>query len=129
MAYTPRQLEVLGLIREWLDQRGYAPTYAELGERLGVTAVCVLEHVQALIKKGALRREKFKARSLELVDWDFDRPRERAREREHAELLDQIGRDRAAIRDLEATLREVLVLLQMGQADAARTRCAVAMGV
>jgi repressor LexA len=40
----------------------------ELADELGVSKVTVFEHVEALIKKGALQREPNKARSLSLAD-------------------------------------------------------------
>ncbi len=40
----------------------------ELAQELGVSKVTVFEHVEALIKKGALRRKANKARSLSICD-------------------------------------------------------------
>ena len=49
-----------------------------LADQLGVSKVTVFEHVEALIKKGALVREANKARSLSIADGvavpDEDRP-------------------------------------------------------
>lgn len=66
MNLTPKQLEVLKYIVRFRNKNGYSPTLAELAEQLGVSKVTVFEHVGALEKKGALRRDKHKARSLEL---------------------------------------------------------------
>jgi len=63
---TPKQMTNLTLIRDSRLSRGYSPTMQELGDELGVSKVTVFEHVEALIKKGALVRDKNKARSLEL---------------------------------------------------------------
>lgn len=63
---TPKQLRILTKIRDCRLSRGYSPTMAELGEELGVSKVTVFEHVEALIKKGALIRDPNKARSLEV---------------------------------------------------------------
>ena len=64
---TPRQLEILRLIRNFRNRHGYSPTMQELGDRLGLTKVTVFEHVGALERKGLLRREaKHKARSLQI---------------------------------------------------------------
>ncbi|MEM7682271.1 MAG: transcriptional repressor LexA [Planctomycetota bacterium] len=65
---TPKQKRILRLIRDTRLSKGYSPTMQELGEMLGVSKVTVFEHVEALIKKGALRRDPNKARSLEPVD-------------------------------------------------------------
>lgn len=64
---TPRQLEILTLIRDFQQRHGYSPTMQEIAEHLGVTKVTVFEHVETLIAKGLLRRLAHKARSLELT--------------------------------------------------------------
>jgi repressor LexA len=68
MNLTPKQLRILQLIRDSRITRGYSPTMQELADELGVSKVTVFEHVEALIKKGALLREPNKARSLSLPD-------------------------------------------------------------
>lgn len=68
MNLTPKQLRILQLIRDWRVRRGYSPTMQELADEIGVSKVTVFEHVEALIKKGALIREANKARSLSIAD-------------------------------------------------------------
>jgi repressor LexA len=68
MNLTPKQLKILQLIRDSRVRLGYSPTMQELADQLGVSKVTVFEHVEALIKKGALVREANKARSLSIVD-------------------------------------------------------------
>jgi repressor LexA len=68
MNLTPKQLRILQLIRDWRIRRGYSPTMQELADEIGVSKVTVFEHVEALIKKGALMREPNKARSLAIAD-------------------------------------------------------------
>ena len=68
MNLTPKQLKILQLIRDHRIAHGYSPTMQELADEIGVSKVTVFEHVEALIKKNALRREPNKARSLSLVD-------------------------------------------------------------
>ncbi len=68
MNLTPKQLRILQLIRDWRVRRGYSPTMQELADEIGVSKVTVFEHVEALIKKGALVREANKARSLSIAD-------------------------------------------------------------
>jgi repressor LexA len=64
---TPKQLHILTRVRDLRLARGYSPTMQELADELGVSKVTVFEHVEALIKKGALVRQANKARSLELA--------------------------------------------------------------
>ena len=77
MNLTPRQLEILRMIRDCRIRNGYSPTMQELADELGVSKVTVFEHVEALVKKGALQRESNKARSLELHE-DLDLPDEQS---------------------------------------------------
>ncbi len=75
MNLTPRQLRILTRIRDLRLARGYSPTMQELADELGVSKVTVFEHVEALIKKGALVRQANKARSLQ-VSPDLELPDE-----------------------------------------------------
>ena len=68
MNLTPKQLKILQLIRDCRIRHGYSPTMQELADQIGVSKVTVFEHVEALIKKGALVREPNKARSLSIAD-------------------------------------------------------------
>lgn len=68
MNLTPKQLKILLLIRDSRIVRGYSPTMQELADELGISKVTVFEHVEALIKKGALKRDPNKARSLSICD-------------------------------------------------------------
>lgn len=68
MNLTPKQLKILQLIRDSRIVRGYSPTMQELADQLGISKVTVFEHVEALIKKGALKRDPNKARSLSICD-------------------------------------------------------------
>jgi repressor LexA len=78
MNLTPRQLDVLVAIRNYRHLYGYSPTMQELADKLGTSKVTIFEHVGALEKKRVLRRDKHKARSLEIVSDaalpDEDRP-------------------------------------------------------
>jgi len=77
MNLTPKQLHVLTRIRDIRLAYGYSPTMQELADELGISKVTVFEHVEALIKKGALERDPNKARSL-TVSEDVELPDERS---------------------------------------------------
>lgn len=64
MNLTPKQLKILQIVRDYRTRFGYAPTLQEIADQVGVSKVTVFEHVEALIKKGALERDPNKARSL-----------------------------------------------------------------
>jgi len=67
MNLTPRQLDVVVAIRNYRHLHGYSPTMQELADQLGTSKVTIFEHVGALERKRVLRRDKHKARSLEIV--------------------------------------------------------------
>ncbi len=64
---SPRQVEILTLIRDARRTRGYSPTLQELADVLGISKITVFEHVEGLIEKGLLTRWSNNARSLELT--------------------------------------------------------------
>ena len=104
---TPRQLDVLRLIRDYRRRNGYSPTMQEIGDEFGLTKVTVFEHVGVLERKGVLKRgPKHKARSL-WVSPEFQFPDEGA----HAlPLVGQIaaGMPIEAIEDIETLDIEAL---------------------
>lgn len=71
MKYTPKQLRIMEYIAKVNREKGYSPTYAEIASVLGVSTPTVYEHICALEKKGALRRQRYEARSLEVLDPKF----------------------------------------------------------
>ena len=53
---TPRQAEILDLIREHIDTTGFPPTRAEIAQILGFRSVnAAEEHLRALERKGAIK--------------------------------------------------------------------------
>jgi repressor LexA len=67
MNLTPRQLDVVVAIRNFRHLHGYSPTMQELADQLGTSKVTIFEHVNALEKKRVIRRDRHKARSLEII--------------------------------------------------------------
>ena len=67
MNLTPRQLDILVAIRNFRHLHGYSPTMQELADKFGTSKVTIFEHIGALEEKRVLRRDKHKARSLEIV--------------------------------------------------------------
>ena len=55
---TRRQEEVLGWILDVVEEKGYFPSFREIGEALGLRSpASVSRHINALVKKGYLVRE------------------------------------------------------------------------
>ena len=66
-AITPKQLQMLELIKQFRKSQPYSATIQELAGRLGVSRTTAFEHVAALREKGLLRAVPGKARSLKLT--------------------------------------------------------------
>lgn len=64
---TPRQIEILTLIRDGRKSNGYSPTLQEIADELDISKITVFEHVESLVEKGLLTRRTHKARSLALT--------------------------------------------------------------
>ena len=67
---TARQREVLEVIQKHLSERGYPPSVREIGEAVGLTSPSTVHaHLNALQRRGYLRRDPTKPRAIE-VRWD-----------------------------------------------------------
>ncbi len=65
---SPRQKDVLDFLREFLDSNGYPPTLREIARHLDISGtVAVVRHLEALEKKGWIRRQPGAFRSISLV--------------------------------------------------------------
>lgn len=64
---TPRQIEIMTLIRDGRRIDGYSPTLQEIADELGISKITVFEHVETLLKKKLLTRRSNRARSLDLT--------------------------------------------------------------
>jgi len=70
---SKRQQQILLHIRNSLVHRGKAPTLREIGTHLGITSVgAVGNHLRTLVRKGLIRKSKWEARGLTLVDPNTD---------------------------------------------------------
>ncbi|KAF0221118.1 MAG: repressor [Geobacteraceae bacterium] len=62
---TPRQQQVLDFIADHIDSHGYPPTLREIAQHLGVKGtVSAIHHLEALERKGYLRREAGSSRGI-----------------------------------------------------------------
>ena len=69
---TKKQTAVYDFIREFIEDKGYAPSYRDIMSGLGLSSVsAVAEHVDNLVRLGALRKAPGAARSLEVVDTSY----------------------------------------------------------
>ncbi len=64
---TPRQLRVLGHIKDSIEKRGYPPSMREIGEAVGLTSSSSVAHqLKVLEEKGFLKRDPNRPRALEV---------------------------------------------------------------
>jgi repressor LexA len=64
---TEKQIRVLRYFRDYRKQRGIAPTLEEAAQALGVSKITIHEHLNQLTRKGAIHRDKAKARAVAIL--------------------------------------------------------------
>lgn len=66
---TPRQQEILNLIRSHIQDTGFPPTRLEICQALGFKSPnAAEEHLKALVKKGAIRMTAGASRGIQLIE-------------------------------------------------------------
>lgn len=69
MALTKRQRQILDYVQGFIDAEGYSPSFEEIAENFGYSSLATVhEHLSNLERKGYLRKNYNKSRSLELVE-------------------------------------------------------------
>ena len=91
MKLTKRQKQILDFITEFIDREGYSPSMEEIADHFQFASLnAVFKHLESLSKRGFLRRDPNRARSIELK-----RSRKRA-SLNSAETPDAAGPGRSA---------------------------------
>src|SRR5581483_8100198 len=68
MAITRRQRQVYDFISRFVAEKGYAPSFEEIGEGLGLNSLATVhKHISNLEKKGLLTRDYNRSRSIDLL--------------------------------------------------------------
>jgi repressor LexA len=67
---TQRQQEVLSFISGYIDEHRYPPTIREIAEHFSISVKGAHDHVTALKKKGSLKHEDKRSRTMEIVGND-----------------------------------------------------------
>lgn len=66
---TPKQAEILAVIKDNLRQKGYPPSVREIGQAVGLSSSSTVHgYLRKLEKKGYLRRDPTKPRAIEVLD-------------------------------------------------------------
>jgi len=72
---TKRQKEILDYVGDFIDSRGYAPSFEEIAESFGYSSLATVhEHLSNLERKGYIRKSYNESRSLELTLPDAGAP-------------------------------------------------------
>lgn len=75
ISLTPRQQQVLDLIKQYTDETGYPPTRAEIARILGFKSPnAAEEHIKALARKGAIEIIPGASRGIRLIPQESDIP-------------------------------------------------------
>jgi len=64
---TEKQIRVLRYFRDYRRGHGIAPTLDEAAQALGVSKITIHEHLNQLTKKGAIHRDRAKARAVAIL--------------------------------------------------------------
>jgi repressor LexA len=65
---TARQRKILEFITAAIEEKGYAPSFREIGKAMGIKSTNgVSDHLKALEKKGYLKRDGSKSRSIRVT--------------------------------------------------------------
>lgn len=68
MAVTKRQKEVYDFIQAFVHKNGYSPSFEEIGTGLGLSSLATVhKHISNLERKGMLRRDYNRSRSIDLI--------------------------------------------------------------
>lgn len=68
MALTRRQRQVYDFIADFVQKHGYSPSFEEIGEGLGLSSLATVhKHISNLEKKGLLKRDYNRSRSIDLI--------------------------------------------------------------
>lgn len=66
-----RQKQIFRFIKDYIEKYGYSPTLGEIAEAMGVSSLATVhEHLQALAKKGVIRKFEGSVRGIEITDYN-----------------------------------------------------------
>ncbi|MEX2322858.1 MAG: transcriptional repressor LexA [Acidimicrobiia bacterium] len=66
---SERQRQILDLIVDTVNRRGYPPSVREIGEAIGLSSPSTVHsHLSSLVEGGYIRRDPSKPRAIEVVD-------------------------------------------------------------
>lgn len=64
-----RQREILDFISQFIQKRGFSPTLQEIADALGLSSLATVhEHLEALVKKGVIKRYQGAVRGIKVLE-------------------------------------------------------------
>lgn len=71
MPLTKRQFQVLSFLDRFVQEKGYCPSFDEIGKSLRLSSLATVhKHINTLERKGFIRRDYNRSRSIEVVNRD-----------------------------------------------------------
>src|SRR5258708_13022909 len=68
MAITKRQRQVYDFLHNFVQRNGYSPSFEEIGNGLGLSSLATVhKHITNLEKKGLLKRDYNRSRSIDVL--------------------------------------------------------------
>jgi repressor LexA len=110
---TERQKEVLGFIAGYLQTHTYPPTIREVADFFSISVKGASDHLSALKKKGFLKQNEKKSRTMELIKAGTEKPEDFT----EIPVLGTVaaGRPVLAVENMEGSIRLPLTLLRKGR--------------
>lgn len=69
-----RQRQIVDFLTQYIQQNGFSPTLQEIATAIGVSSLATIhEHLEALIRKGVIRKYEGAVRGIELIDRRFNK--------------------------------------------------------
>ena len=113
---TERQTRVLEVIRRSIDERGYPPSMREIAEQVELASASSVQHqLNALQRKGYIRRDPNRPRALEILDAQDTQTKTEIRQIYKAMVKDLHPDMNGGKRDDEARLADAVVLMDAGR--------------
>jgi len=68
MALTKRQRQIYDYIADFVSRNGYSPSFEEIGDGMGLSSLATVhKHISNLEKKGLLKRDYNRSRSIDVI--------------------------------------------------------------
>ena len=95
MALTKRQREIYDFISNFVQSKGYSPSFDEIGSGMGLRSLATVhKHITNLERKGLIKRDYNRSRSIDLLPVRGMRARQKLAESLRLPLLGRIAAGR-----------------------------------